>query len=81
MISSHLLAARVFEESGATEFYLPKGKWTSYFTNKVRQGPGWFKQTHGFGSFPLYVRENTNLVLGSEKEVGPVYGYGKASPY
>ncbi|KAM0278978.1 hypothetical protein ACHAQH_004844 [Verticillium albo-atrum] len=75
MVGPSILAAPIFEESGEVEFYLPKGKWTSYFTGETRNGPGWFTETHGFGTLPLYVRENTVLVLGSEKAVGAVYDY------
>lgn len=77
MVGSQLLAAPIFEESGEVEFYLPKGKWTSYFTNEVKTGPGWFKEKHAFGTLPLYVRENTILVLGNRKEVGSVFEYNK----
>lgn len=75
MVGQELMAAPVFEESGEVEFYLPKGKWTSFFTNEMKAGPGWFKERHGFGTLPLYVRENTVLVLGSEKAKGAVYDY------
>jgi alpha-D-xyloside xylohydrolase len=75
MVGSSLLVAPIFEESGEVEFYLPKGKWTSFFSNEVREGPGWFKERHGFNSLPLYVRENTVLVLGSTSAVGAVYDY------
>ena len=77
MIGSQVLACPVFEETGDVEFYLPKGRWTSYFTNEVKTGPGWFREQHGFGTMPLYVRENTILVLGSRKEIGAVYDYEK----
>ncbi|VUC19999.1 unnamed protein product [Clonostachys rosea] len=77
MIGSQLLAAPIFEESGDVEFYLPSGKWTSFYTNEVRTGPGWFKEKHGFGTLPLYVRENTILVLGNREVVGAVYDYGQ----
>ncbi|KAK7421288.1 hypothetical protein QQZ08_010004 [Neonectria magnoliae] len=77
MVGSQLLAAPIYEESGVAEFYLPKGKWTSYFTNEVKTGPGWFTEKHAFGTLPLYVRENTILVLGSRKEVGAAYDYAK----
>ncbi|KAI1166245.1 glycoside hydrolase family 31 protein [Nemania serpens] len=77
MIGDSLLAAPVFEESGEVEFYLPKGKWTSFFTNQVREGPGWFREKHGFGSLPLYVKENTVLVLGKPGVKGAVYGYAE----
>uniref|UniRef100_L2GAH3 alpha-D-xyloside xylohydrolase n=1 Tax=Colletotrichum fructicola (strain Nara gc5) TaxID=1213859 RepID=L2GAH3_COLFN len=75
MLGPSILAAPIFEESGEVEFYLPKGKWTSYFSGESRDGPGWFKETHGFGTLPLYVRENTVLVLGSSNAVGAVYDY------
>ncbi|KAI1190828.1 glycoside hydrolase family 31 protein [Nemania serpens] len=77
MIGDSLLAAPVFEESGEVEFYLPKGKWTSFFTNQVREGPGWFREKHGFGSLPLYVKENTVLVLGKPGVKGAVYDYAE----
>ncbi|KAJ2894759.1 putative glycoside hydrolase family 31 protein [Zalerion maritima] len=75
MIGDSLLAAPIFEESGEVEFYLPKGKWTSFFTNEVKTGPGWFKEKHGFGTLPLYVKEDTVLVLGKAKQQGAVYDY------
>ncbi|KAI0888473.1 glycoside hydrolase family 31 protein [Annulohypoxylon maeteangense] len=77
MIGESLLAAPVFEEAGEVEFYLPKGKWTCFFTEQTREGPGWFRETHGFGSMPLYVREHTMLVLGKEGIRGAVYNYKK----
>ncbi|KAI1260208.1 glycoside hydrolase family 31 protein [Xylariaceae sp. FL1019] len=75
MVGDSLLAAPIFDESGEVEFYLPKGKWTSFFTNDIRTGPGWVKEKHGFGSLPLYVRENTILVLGKPGLRGAVYDY------
>lgn len=75
MIGDSLLAAPIFNESGDVEFYLPGGSWTSFFTNEVRTGPGWFRERHGFGTLPLYVRQNTVLVLGPEEVSGAVYDY------
>ncbi|KAI6091493.1 glycoside hydrolase family 31 protein [Hypoxylon rubiginosum] len=75
MIGESLLAAPIFDEAGEVEFYLPKGRWTCFFTNRVREGPGWFRERHGFGSLPLYVRENTLLVLGKPGIRGAVYDY------
>jgi alpha-D-xyloside xylohydrolase len=75
MLGDNLLVAPIFEESGEAEFYLPKGKWTCFFTNKTKDGPGWFKETHDFGTLPLYVRENTILVLGKKGEKRTVYDY------
>jgi alpha-D-xyloside xylohydrolase len=77
MLGSRLLAAPVMDESGEVEFYLPRGRWTSYFTNEVKVGPGWFREAHMFGSLPLYVREGTILVLGGRGNTGPAYDYFK----
>jgi len=75
MIGDSLLVAPIFEESGEVQFYLPRGRWTCFFTNKTRDGPGWFKEKHSFASIPIYVRENTVLVLGKDGIRGPVYDY------
>ncbi|RFU34836.1 hypothetical protein B7463_g1432, partial [Scytalidium lignicola] len=72
-----LLVAPIFEQSGQVEFYLPKGKWTSFFTNETKSGPGWFTEKHQFDTLPLYVRENTILVLGREDETKTVYDYSQ----
>lgn len=77
MFGESLLVAPIFEESGEVEFYLPKGRWTNFFTNKTEDGPGWFKETHKFDTLPLYVRENTILVLGKWHETRTEYDYSK----
>jgi len=77
MFGDSLLVAPIFEESGEVEFYLPKGRWTNFFTNKTKDGPGWFKEKHKFDTLPLYVRENTILVLGKWHETRIVYDYSK----
>lgn len=75
MFGTSLLVAPIFEESGEVEFYLPAGKWTNFFTGETKSGPGWFKEKHEFDTLPLYVRENTVLVLGKEGEKRTVYDY------
>ncbi|RDW77701.1 hypothetical protein BP6252_05754 [Coleophoma cylindrospora] len=75
MFGDSLLVAPIFEESGTVEFYLPKGKWTNFFTKEVKAGPGWFTEEHKFDTLPLYVRENTVLVLGKQGETRTVYDY------
>lgn len=77
MFGDSLLVAPIFEESGNVEFYLPKGKWTNFFTNEVKSGPGWFKENHAFDTLPLYVRENTVLVLGKSEQTKTVYDYAQ----
>ncbi|KAI0477855.1 family 31 glycoside hydrolase [Xylariaceae sp. FL0804] len=76
MLGPSLLVAPIFEESGEVQFYLPRGRWTSFFTNATRDGPGWFRERHSsFGSLPLYVRQDTVLVLGPPSARGAVYDY------
>ncbi|KAF2811731.1 uncharacterized protein BDZ99DRAFT_518983 [Mytilinidion resinicola] len=74
MVGSQILAAPVFTEGGDVQFYLPKGRWTNYWSGEVIQGPGWKKEQHGFLTLPLFVREGTVLVLGKEEGKGG-FGY------
>lgn len=76
MVGDRLLVAPVFDEDGHVEFYLPAGTWTSFFNPaQVREGPGWFRETHGFGTLPLYVRAKTVLLLGHQAIRGAVWDY------
>lgn len=76
MLGSRLLVAPVFEESGAVQFYLPAGKWTSYWDDEVViEGPKWVSETYGFLQIPLFVREGTVLVLGRETEKSKGEGF------
>lgn len=74
MLGDSLLVAPIFEESGNVDFYLPKGRWTNFFSGEVKTG-GWHQEKHDFDSLPLYVKENTLLVLGQEDETRTVYNY------
>ncbi|KAK0625118.1 glycosyl hydrolases family 31-domain-containing protein [Bombardia bombarda] len=78
MLGESLLVAPVFEEDGDVQFYLPKGRWTNFFTGEVKSGPGWAEERHSFATLPLYVREGTLLVLGREGERRTVYDYTEA---
>ena len=61
---------------GVSEYYLPAGKWTHLLSGEVRDGGRWQKDTYDYFSMPLYVRENTLLVIGAE-EMRPDYDYAK----
>jgi alpha-D-xyloside xylohydrolase len=74
MLGDSLLVATVFEDDNTAQFYLPKGRWTNFFTGEVKT-TGWHTETHEFATLPLYVRENTLLVLGKEGEKRTVYDY------
>lgn len=78
MLGSSLLVAPVFEESGEVEFYLPEGKWTSFWDeSQIINGPKWVRQTHSFETLPLYVREGAIIVLGKEGEKRSHYDWAK----
>ncbi|KAF1812068.1 hypothetical protein P152DRAFT_474296 [Eremomyces bilateralis CBS 781.70] len=76
MVGKSLLVAPVFTEEGDVEFYLPEGKWTSWWDGHVEVGPKWVKEKHGFLTLPVYVRERSVLVLGSEDEAEKGEGFG-----
>ncbi|CAI6233719.1 unnamed protein product [Periconia digitata] len=74
MVGSSILAAPVFEEDGTGEIYLPPGRWFNYWTDEEVQGGRWIREKYGFCETPLFVRENTILVLGQEEGEGG-FGY------
>ena len=77
MLGESLLVAPVFDESGGVEFYLPAGKWTSFWNDEVVEGPKWVKETHKFDTLPLYVREGSILILGKEGEMRTTWDWTK----
>jgi alpha-D-xyloside xylohydrolase len=58
----------VLDESGEVEFYLPAGRWTDHWTGAVVDGGGWRRETHGFDTLPLYVREGAVLPWGARTD-------------
>ena len=77
MLGSQILVAPVFDESGEVQFYLPSGKWTSFWNGKTIEGPRWVQETHDFSTLPMYVREGAILVLGREGEKRTVWDWTK----
>lgn len=65
MLGDSLLVAPIFNEEGKGSFYLPKGRWTNYFTKAVREGGQWVEEMYDYLSIPLYVRENSLLAIGA----------------
>lgn len=59
MLGEKLLVAPIFNDKGIANYYLPKGKWTNYFTGEVREGGIWCEEKHGYMSIPLWVRGNS----------------------
>jgi len=64
MLGPSLLVAPVFNAPGNVEYYLPEGNWYSVIDGKMRKGPGYVKEVHGFDSIPLLLRPASAIVLG-----------------
>jgi len=60
MLGDSLLVAPVFSDD-VVDYYLPAGRWTNLITGAVVEGPGWKRESHGFLSLPLMVREGADL--------------------
>ncbi|UFT98384.1 alpha-xylosidase [Radiobacillus kanasensis] len=76
MLGNSLLVAPIFNEEGMANYYLPEGQWTNYLTGKVVSGGKWFTEHHDYKSVPLFVKENTLIPIGHNKE-RPDYNYSK----
>ncbi|KAL1954425.1 hypothetical protein VTO42DRAFT_1195 [Malbranchea cinnamomea] len=76
MLGGSLLVAPVFNNEGNVEYYVPPGKWYGVLDGKVRQGPGYVEETHGYDSLPVLLRPGAAIVLG-EREDKPVYDWSK----
>jgi alpha-D-xyloside xylohydrolase len=74
LLGADLLVAPVFNAAGSVELYLPEGTWTNYFTDEMVTGPCWRRETHGFQSIPLYVRDGAVLAVGGRDD-RPDYDY------
>ena len=74
MLGDSLLVAPVFSPEGDVDYYLPPGKWVSFFTSAVVDGGRWVHEQHGYMSLPLLVRGNSIIAMGQEDSV-PDYDY------
>lgn len=68
MLGDSIAVAPVFTSAGDVQFYLPEGRWTHLWHNDEVQGSRWHTQQHDFQSLPVYVRENTLLALGNNRQ-------------
>jgi len=74
MLGDALLVAPVFSADGDTSYYVPAGRWTRFGAGDVIEGPQWVRETHGFDSVPLLVREGSAIAVGA-REDRPDYDY------
>jgi len=76
MLGDNLLVAPIFNDESIGEFYLPEGRWTNFFTGEVKTGGKWYKEKVSYLEIPLYVKENSIVVLGAHDD-RPDYEYEK----
>ncbi|KAJ6623404.1 alpha-glucosidase [Mycena sp. CBHHK59/15] len=79
MLGPSLLVAPVFVSAEEeTEYYIPAGRWTSFFhPERTVQGPVWIKEVVPIDEIPVWVRPGSMLCLGPEKTGRPDYDYTK----
>jgi alpha-glucosidase (family GH31 glycosyl hydrolase) len=77
MLGPSLLVAPVLVPEGeATEYYLPAGRWTSFFDPaRVLVGPRWVREVVPVDVLPVWVREGTVLPLGRRGMRRPDYAF------
>lgn len=74
MLGDSLLVAPIFNDRSEALYYLPEGIWTNYLTGEKKQGGRWIRETHGYLSIPLMVKENSIIASGPDDK-GAVYDY------
>lgn len=79
MLGPSLLVAPVFVPQGEdTEYYVPAGRWTSFFhPQRFIQGPIWVQEAIPLDEIPVWVRPGTILCLGPRGVGRPDYDYAQ----
>jgi alpha-D-xyloside xylohydrolase len=66
-LGRELLVSPVVREDGVVTTYLPPGKWTDWWTGAVHQGPTTIRRQVPLEELPIYVRDESLVVLGPER--------------
>ena len=74
MFGESILVAPIFNDQSIGECYLPDGKWISLLDSEVLEGGKWHRKKYSYLDFPVFVRENSLLAIGSHDE-RPDYDY------
>jgi alpha-D-xyloside xylohydrolase len=78
MLGPSLLVAPVFRHDNSVDVYLPRGRWTNFFTNETITSVGqWRRETHDFFHLPLYVAADSVIAM-SENEANPAWSADEA---
>ncbi|MCQ2416220.1 MAG: alpha-xylosidase [Oscillospiraceae bacterium] len=71
MLGESLLCAPVMQESGEVEFYLPAGEWFDLLGRidaPLTCGERWIRRKCSYLEMPVYVRQNSIIVLGAFRD-------------
>ena len=63
LLGDELLVAPVFTPENRVTVYLPRGRWTDFWTDQAHQGPTVLHRTVPLDTMPIFVRENSLLPL------------------
>jgi alpha-D-xyloside xylohydrolase len=74
MLGERLLVAPIFNDRGIASYYVPKGRWTDFFSGRVVEGGSWYEEQHGYMTLPLLVRPNSLIAIGADDRK-PDYDY------
>jgi alpha-D-xyloside xylohydrolase len=66
-LGRELLVSPVVRADGMVTTYLPRGKWTDWWTGAVHEGPATISRQVPLAELPLYVRDESLVVLGPER--------------
>jgi len=76
MLGPSLLVAPVFVPSSEeTEYYLPAGNWTSFWSRRTIAGPTWVKEKVPVEDIPVWVRSGSLMLFGPRGTKRPDYDY------
>jgi len=66
-LGRELLVSPVVRADGWVTTYLPRGRWTDWWSGTVLEGPTTVRRQVPLGDLPLYVRDDSLVVLGPER--------------
>jgi alpha-D-xyloside xylohydrolase len=66
-LGRELLVSPVVREDGVVTTYLPRGTWTDWWSGAVHEGPTTIRRQVPLEELPLYVRDESLIVLGPER--------------
>ena len=66
-LGRELLVSPIVREDGVVTTYLPRGRWTDWWTGAVHEGPTTLQRRVPLEELPIYVRDESLVVLGPER--------------